>query len=156
MRSVNDRMRLKPLRLEDIDTDENGRLKYIGGRSFLRIPAVEYQQRLVLHLGAVYLVDVPQYAPFPDGSPRHFDGADEGLIKMGRWLFTYEFLQAFLNQLFAGGATFRGYLRQALLNYDISCVGDTNTARTQPAGNRPLAAPSTRRVPRSATAATGC
>lgn len=149
-------MRLKPIRLADIDTDENGRLKYIGGRSFLRIPAVEYQQRLVLHLGAVYLVDVPQYAPFPDGSPRHFDGADEGLINMGRWLFTYEFLQAFLNQLFAGGATFRGYLRQALLNYDISCVGDTNTARTQPAGNRPLAAPSTRRVPRSATAATGC
>ena len=131
MRSVNDRMRLQPLRLADIDIDEHGHLKYIGSGSFLRIPAVEYQQKLVLHLGAVYLVDVPQYAPFPDGTPRHFDGADEGLINMGRWLFTYEFLQAFLNQLFAGGATFRGYLRQALLNYDISCVGDTNTAGLQ-------------------------
>jgi hypothetical protein len=103
----------KPRKLADADKEPN---------------AEEYLERLVLHVGAAYVVLVPQYKKHPDGTPRPFDGADEGVLNMGRWLFTYEFLQAFLNQLFAGGATFRGYLRQALLNYDIACAGDTHTA----------------------------
>ena len=90
---------------------------------------LQYVQRLVLHVGAAYLVDVPQYAGGPDGTPQYFDGGDEGLVNMGRWLFTYEFLQSFLNRLYAGGATFRGYLRQALLDYEIASAANPQTAQ---------------------------
>ena len=90
---------------------------------------LQYVQRLVLHVGAAYLVDVPQYAVGPDGTPQYFDGGDEGLVNMGRWLFTYEFLQSFLNRLYAGGATFRGYLRQALLDYEIASAANPQTAQ---------------------------
>ena len=84
---------------------------------------LNWRQSLVLHVGAAYIVEVPTYAPHT--AP--YDGGSDAVINMGRWLFTYEYLQTFLTQLMFGTATFRGYLHHSLLMYKFACdasVGD--------------------------------
>ena len=46
-----------------------------------------------------------------------YDGAEDGLVNMGSWLFTYEFLQAFLDQLLTTATSFRTYFRAAVRTY---------------------------------------
>jgi len=78
----------------------------------MRTPSVMHQASrlpsvLVFHLGCCYEATVA-----PD-----YDGAEDGLVNMGSWLFTYEFLQAFLDQLLSTATTFRTYLRAAVRTY---------------------------------------
>lgn len=65
------------------------------------------REALVFHVGACYRVHVHT----------SYDGARDGIINMGSWLFTYEFLQAFLDQLYGCATTFRRYLQTALVGY---------------------------------------
>ena len=74
---------------------------------------------LVFHLGVCYAVRVR-------GS---YDGARDGLINMGTWLFTYEFLQAFLDQLYGSAITFRQYLLSALRGYVRASAGCSSAQR---------------------------
>lgn len=83
------------------------------------VPVHAWKQVVVLHVGAAYLVEVPEYG----AGPESYDGASDGVINMGRWLFTYEYLQSFLTQLMFGTASFRGYLHHSLLNYVFSTGG---------------------------------
>ena len=85
------------------------------------LPVAQYKEVLALHLGAAYHVMVPLYAPGDGGVAPRYEGTDDGVINMGRYLFTYEYLQSFLNQLLHGTTTFQGYLRQSLLDYDVAC-----------------------------------
>ena len=83
------------------------------------VPVHAWKQVVVLHVGAAYLVEVPEYG----AGQESYDGASDGVINMGRWLFTYEYLQSFLTQLMFGTASFRGYLHHSLLNYVFSTGG---------------------------------
>ena len=74
---------------------------------------------LVFHVGACYAVSVR--GPY--------DGARDGLINMGKFLFTYEFLQAFLDQLYGSASTFRQYLLCALRGYVRTSAGSSLAAR---------------------------
>ena len=74
---------------------------------------------LVFHTGACYAVRVR-------GA---YDGARDGLINMGTWLFTYEFLQAFLDQLYGSAITFRQYLLSALRGYVRASAGCSGAQR---------------------------
>jgi hypothetical protein len=74
---------------------------------------------LVFHVGACYAVRVR-------GT---YDGARDGLINMGSWLFTYEFLQGFLDQLYGSASTFRQYLLCALRGYVRASAGSSHAVR---------------------------
>ena len=78
----------------------------LGGGAAKPAPA-SARTALVLHVGACYTVQVLD----------PYDGVQDGLVSMGQWLFTYEFLQLFLDQLFTTSITFRGYLLSSLRTY---------------------------------------
>ena len=81
------------------------------------------ESALVLHVGTVYEMPVAVVVDSA-GTRQHFDGAEDGLVNMGKFMFTYEFLQGFLEQLVGAATTFHGYLRCALRGYVMATYGD--------------------------------
>lgn len=85
-------------------------------------------QSLVFHTGTVYEAKVPVCVTASDGAGRPnqvwYDGADDGIVNMGRWMFTYEFLQGFLDQFSWSDCSFHGYLHAALRGYVLSLSGE--------------------------------
>jgi hypothetical protein len=73
----------------------------------------------VFHLGVCWEVAVA--APY--------DGAEDALVNMGPWLFTYEFLQSFLDQLQSTNTTFRTYMRAAIRSYVMATHGGSGSDR---------------------------
>lgn len=92
-------------------------------------PAVEdsgdRETVLVLHVGSVFEMQVAVVRD-ARGDRQHFDGSHDGLVNMGKFMFTYEFLQGFLEQLSGAATTFHGYLRCALRGYVMALEGDSN------------------------------
>lgn len=94
-----------------------------GAHSHDRTPAIPHRPdalmpALVFHLGACYEVCVSTT----------YDGAEDGLVNMGSWLFTYEFLQAFLDQLLTTATTFRTYLRTAVRGHVMATMSSVGSA----------------------------
>jgi hypothetical protein len=85
----------------------------------------ELDTALVLHMGTAYEMQV---AVLHDTQGRrvHFDGAHDGIVNMGKFMFTYEFLQGFLEQLSGAATTFHGYLRCALRGYVMATAADSS------------------------------
>jgi len=85
------------------------------------------EMTLVLHVGAAYEMPVAVVVD-NEGVRKHFDGGSDGLVNMGKFMFTYEFLQGFLEQLSGSATTFHGYLRCALRGYVMATRGDSSMA----------------------------
>ena len=106
------------------------------------LPVRSWREVLVLHVGAAYIVQAPEYptdavtsicrgGSMPAGRGRRtvYDGSSDAVISMGRYHFTYEYLQSFLHLIMHASTTFRGYLRHSLSTYLFAAGASADNAQ---------------------------